>query len=98
MMGMKFFPHEVERVLAAHPHVRAASVFSGRDPRWGERVHARIVASDPAAASGGPAADLERQLRHYCQQRLASYKVPERIEFVAALPQTASGKILHRAI
>ena len=98
VMGMKFFPHEVERVLAAHPHVRAASVFSGRDPRWGERVHARIVASDPAAASGGPAADLERQLRHYCQQRLASYKVPERIEFVAALPQTASGKILHRAI
>jgi len=93
VMGMKFFPHEVERVLAAHPHVRAASVFSGRDPRWGERVHARVV-----AASSRPEGDLERQLRHYCQQRLASYKVPERIEFVAALPQTASGKILHRAI
>jgi acyl-coenzyme A synthetase/AMP-(fatty) acid ligase len=92
VMGMKFFPHEVERVLAAHPHVRAASVYSGRDERWGERVYARVV------ASGAPAADLERQLVHHCQERLASYKVPQRIEFVAALPQTASGKVLHRAI
>jgi len=90
---MKFFPHEVEQVLAAHPHVRAASVFSGRDPRWGERVQARVV-----AAADAPAADLERQLRHFCQQRLASYKVPEHIEFVAALPKTASGKVLHRAL
>jgi long-chain acyl-CoA synthetase len=90
VMGMKFFPHEVERVLAAHPHVRAASVYATRDPRWGERAAARVV---PAANAP---ADLEQQLRQYCRERLATYKVPEPIELVAELPKTASGKILHR--
>lgn len=89
-MGMKFFPHEVELALCTHPQVRAASVYAARDARWGERVHARVVAAGP------PPADLESQLRAHCQQRLASYKVPQQIEFVAALPKTASGKVLHR--
>jgi long-chain acyl-CoA synthetase len=92
VMGMKFFPDEVERVLAAHPLVQAASVFGGRDDRYGETVHARLVprgTTDTAA--------LESELRQLCRRQLAAYKVPERFEFVPALPRTASGKILHRA-
>jgi long-chain acyl-CoA synthetase len=92
VMGMKFFPQEVEAVLAAHPLVQAASVFGGRDERWGQSVHARIVTTGDVLTS-----DLERELRQHCRQQLAAYKVPERIEFVAALPRTASGKVLHRA-
>jgi long-chain acyl-CoA synthetase len=95
VMGLKFFPQEVERVLATHPQVEAASVFGARDERWGETVHARVVAKHDADRA--EAADLERALRQHCRQHLAAYKVPERIEFVAALPRTASGKILHRA-
>jgi long-chain acyl-CoA synthetase len=93
VMGMKFFPREVEQVLASHPAVEAASVFAGGDGRWGEAVCARVVARN---GSANPA--LKEQLRQYCQERMASYKAPERIEFVASLPRTASGKVLHRAI
>jgi acyl-coenzyme A synthetase/AMP-(fatty) acid ligase len=42
-------------------------------------------------------ARFEHELRQHCRQHLASYKVPEQIEIVSALPRTASGKILHRA-
>ncbi|MBI3839271.1 MAG: acyl--CoA ligase [Planctomycetia bacterium] len=91
VMGMKFFPQEVERVLMSHPHVSAASVVSARDDRWGETVHACVVAKHPRGA------DLEEELRQYCAGQMAAYKVPRRIEFVRALPCTASGKVLHRA-
>jgi len=92
VMGMKFFPQEVEHVLASHPHVQAVSVFGRADERCGETVCARIVTRDGADRSL-----LERELRLFCRERLASYKVPEQIELVAALPRTASGKVLHRA-
>jgi long-chain acyl-CoA synthetase len=92
VMGMKFFPQEVEHVLAAHPHVQAASVFGRADERCGETVCARIVTREGADRSL-----LARELRLFCRERLASYKVPEQIELVAALPRTASGKVLHRA-
>ncbi len=92
VMGMKFFPQEVEQVLSSHPRVQMASVFARPDERWGETAHARVVVTN-----GASHAELADELRHYCRQRLASYKVPERIELVASLPRTASGKVLHRA-
>ena len=92
VMGMKFFPQEVESVLEAHPQVQSASVFATSDERSGERVHARVVTRGDADL-----AHFKRNLHQHCRERLASYKVPEEIEIVSALPQTASGKILHRA-
>jgi long-chain acyl-CoA synthetase len=92
VMGMKFFPQEVERVLTEHPLVQAAGVFGSHDQRWGEAVHARLVTHGAADLAA-----LESELRQLCRRQLAAYKVPQRIEFVAALPRTASGKILHRA-
>jgi long-chain acyl-CoA synthetase len=89
VMGMKFFPQEVERVLAGHPLVEAASVYGGHDERWGQSVHARIVTKGQVLTP-----ELEHELRQRCRQELAAYKVPQRIEFVAALPRTASGKVL----
>jgi long-chain acyl-CoA synthetase len=93
VLGMKFFPREVEAVLASHPAVESACVVARRDERLGEVPTARVVAK--ADANGNCSA---RQLLDYCRERLASYKVPEQIEFVAALPRTASGKVLHREI
>jgi len=90
---MKFFPQEVEAVLASHPAVEGACVVARRDERLGEVPTARVVAK--ADANGRCSA---RQLLDYCREHLASYKVPEQIEFVAALPRTASGKVLHREI
>jgi acyl-CoA synthetase (AMP-forming)/AMP-acid ligase II len=88
---MKFFPQEVEAVLASHPAVAEAGVFAHRDRRRGEVSHARIVPKAGADSYG-----LARDLRRWCAQRLASYKVPEKIEIVASLRRTASGKVLHR--
>jgi len=88
VLGMKFFPQEVEGILRSHPAVAAASVFARRDGRLGEVPLARVVVKDSARP---PAED---ELLDHCRQWLADYKVPERIEFVDALPQTASGKAL----
>ncbi|MCI0638717.1 MAG: acyl--CoA ligase [Gemmataceae bacterium] len=92
VLGAKFFPQEVETVLLSHPGVSAASVFAQRDARLGEAPCARVVAADPAAAP------TEAELLRYCRQRLAAFKIPQRIEFVRELPRTASGKVLHRVI
>jgi long-chain acyl-CoA synthetase len=86
--GMKFFPQDVERVLASHPGVDSACVFARQDARLGEVPYARVV-----RRGGTPS---ERELLDFCHERLADFKVPERIEFVASLRRTGSGKILHR--
>ena len=91
VLGMKFFPQEVEAVLLSHPDVAATGVYATRDARFGEVPAARVVARDP----GRPPSEAE--LVEHCRQRLAGYKVPQRIEFVDALPRTASGKVLRCA-
>lgn len=91
VMGMKFFPQEVEAVLAAHPSVEAACVFADRHPRFGEAPHARVV-----VRPGLNEEKVKNELRQWCAERLAEYKVPESVEIIDVLPRTASGKILHR--
>jgi long-chain acyl-CoA synthetase len=93
VLGMKFFPQEIEAVLAEHPAVESACASARPDPRMGEVVHAAVVPR-PGAASTPSATELI----DWCRARLASAKVPRRIEFVAALPRTASGKVLHRPL
>jgi long-chain acyl-CoA synthetase len=90
--GMKFFPQEVEAVLASHKGVESACVFAREDSRLGEVPCAHVV-----PRCGGSAVS-ERELQDFCRERLAGFKVPERIEFVTALRRTGSGKILHRDI
>jgi long-chain acyl-CoA synthetase len=91
VLGMKFFPQEVEAVLTSHPAVAGASVFARPDPRLGEVPEARVV-----LRPGLRARPSERELMAHCRQRLADFKVPQRIEFVEALARTASGKVLRR--
>ena len=89
--GMKFFPQEVEKVLEQHPAVAEACVYGMPHPRDGERPWADLVlAADTATALD--AATFET----YCRPMLARYKVPHRFRAVAALPRTASGKLLRR--
>jgi acyl-coenzyme A synthetase/AMP-(fatty) acid ligase len=82
-------PTEVESVLEEHPAVAEALVEGRPDPAWGESVTARVVLEPGAEAA-------EAQLREFLASRLAAFKVPKAIEFVAALPRTASGKLLRR--
>ncbi|GAA4382628.1 AMP-binding protein [Tsukamurella soli] len=76
---------EVEDALIAHPAVREAAVIGIPDEKWGELVTA-IVVTDGSTVT---AADIVA----HCRTLLAGYKCPKRIEFVDALPRTATGKI-----
>jgi long-chain acyl-CoA synthetase len=91
--GRKVRPIEVEDVLRAMPGIRDVRVMAGVDERRGEQVVACIVA-DPA---GGPAlAPLE--VRRFCGQRLAPYKVPRAFVFLKQMPLTPRGKLDRRAL
>jgi long-chain acyl-CoA synthetase len=90
VLGMKFFPQEVEVVLRGHPAVESACVAARPDARLGEVPEAKVVLRPGAGAV------TERDLRAHCEKQLALFKVPQRIEFVPVLPRTASGKLLRR--
>jgi O-succinylbenzoic acid--CoA ligase len=89
--GENVAPAEVEAVLLAHPAVADAGVFGEVDPEWGEAVHALVVARDGMPVDAG-------ELRAYCAERLASFKVPKSVTLVAELPRTPSGKLLRRQL
>jgi fatty-acyl-CoA synthase len=84
--GENIYPAEVESALLELPDVDEAAVIGVPDERWGEAGLAFIV-----LAPGAPA-DAEA-LRTALRERLAGFKVPRHLRFVAALPKTATGKI-----
>ena len=89
--GYNVYPAEIERVLAAHPAVAMAAVGPIPDEVKGETARAYIV---PAAGATATAQDLIE----YCRGRLAAYKIPRSVQFVATLPQTSTGKIMRRKL
>lgn len=91
--GFKVFPREVEEVLYEHPGVKEAAVAGVHHRIRGETLVAHVVPRD-----GADPRALARELREYCAQRLASYKIPRRFEIVAEIPKTVLGKALRRDI
>lgn len=89
--GFKVWPREVEDVLYEHPAVVECAVVGLPDSYRGEDVGAFIVLRAGAHAS-------REEIRDFCSERLARYKVPGIVRFVATLPRTASGKILRREL
>jgi O-succinylbenzoic acid--CoA ligase len=87
--GENVAPAEVEAVLEQHPAVIEAGVYGARDERWGEAVHAVVVTRSPVVAA---------ELLAHCRSRLPGFKVPKRVDFVASLPRTASGKLQRFAL
>jgi long-chain acyl-CoA synthetase len=85
--GYSVFPAEVEAVLHAHPAVAEAAVGGVPDAALGEEVAAWV------ALRPGGRADAD-ELIAWCRDRLAAFKYPRRVSFVAALPRSATGKIL----
>ena len=83
--GFNVYPREVEEMLQTHPGVAEAAVIGLPDADLGERVVAVVVPHSPA-----PSAE---ELMEYCRARLAPYKKPREVRFVAALPRNAMGKI-----
>jgi acyl-CoA synthetase (AMP-forming)/AMP-acid ligase II len=89
--GENVYSAEVEQALARHPGVRQCAVIGLPDPKWGERVTAVII---PAAG----ATPTPEEIIAHCRGLIAGYKVPKEVRFVDALPMTATGKILKRAV
>ncbi|ADC64272.1 AMP-dependent synthetase and ligase [Ferroglobus placidus DSM 10642] len=89
--GYRIAASEVEAVLQSHPAVIAASVIGVPDERVGERIKAFVVLKEDARIT---AHDLKR----WCRERLAPYKVPDYIEFRDFLPKSKVGKILRREL
>jgi O-succinylbenzoic acid--CoA ligase len=89
--GENVYPAEVEATLLAHPAVAEAGVIGIPDAQWGQAVQAAIV------LRAGQAATVD-ELRAWCRERLAGYKVPRTIVFMESLPRNAAGKLLRRAL
>ena len=87
--GFNVYPRDVEEVLYTHPAVREAVCAGIPDVYWGEMVKAYIVLKDGASTT-------EEEVLAYCHGKLASFKIPKRLEFREGLPKTAVGKILRR--
>ncbi len=85
--GMNIYPREVEEVLAHHPAVAEAAVVGLDESDRGEEPHAAV-----ALRPGRNAESVE--LRRFCQERLARYKVPRSVLLLDALPKGPTGKIL----
>src|SRR5580765_5930145 len=89
--GFQVWPREIEEVLASHPAISEVGVAGVADEAKGEMVKAWVVLRANQTAT-------EAELRAFCREHLAPYKVPSRIDFRLDLPKTMVGKVLRRAL
>src|SRR5258706_15656301 len=89
--GFQVWPREVEEAIAAHPKVLEVGVGGIPDPQRGETVKAWVVLKPGEALT-------EAELKAFCKEHLAPYKVPTHYEFRSELPKTTVGKILRREL
>jgi fatty-acyl-CoA synthase len=84
--GENVYPREIEEFLYTHPDISDVQVYGVPDEKYGEQV--------AAAIKKRPHSDLTAEdVKEYCRQNIAYYKVPEYVDFVEEYPMTASGKI-----
>ena len=89
--GYNIVPREVEEVLFMHPAVKEAAVAGVPDAKRGESVKAFVVLKDAQKAT-------EAEIRDFCRENLAAYKVPRAVEFRSDLPKSLAGKVLRRVL
>jgi long-chain acyl-CoA synthetase len=89
--GFQVWPREIEEVISAHAAVAEVGVVGLPDQMRGETVKAWIVLRDGQTATGA-------ELKAFCRERLAPYKIPAKYEFVRELPKTQVGKVLYRVL
>lgn len=89
--GENVYSAEVENAIAKHPAVVQVAVIGIPDDEWGERVHAVIVCAPGQSVT-------EAELRDFCREYIANYKLPRSVAVVEALPMSGAGKILKREL
>jgi len=91
--GYSIFAKDVEDVLYGHPQIKAAGVIGVPDPAVGQRIKAIVVLQGDARGKVS-----EDEIKTYCRQQLAEYKVPHIVEFRGELPKTDVGKVSRREL
>ncbi|WP_066386240.1 o-succinylbenzoate--CoA ligase [Neobacillus mesonae] len=89
--GENIYPAEIEAVLLAHPEIQEAGVTGLNDPRWGQVPVAFIVTKNGEELSSD-------ELKQFCREQLAKYKVPKDFYFTDQLPRNAAKKLLRRTL
>jgi long-chain acyl-CoA synthetase len=89
--GFQVWPREIEEVISAHPAVLEVGVAGIPDDAKGEVAKAWVVLRPGQAATSD-------EIRAYCREKLAPYKVPAAVEFRSELPKTMVGKVLRRVL
>ena len=90
--GENVYPAEVENVLMDHPGIADVALIGVPDERWGETPKALVI----AAEGHDPDDALAKDIISFSRDRLAHYKCPTSVDYVAALPRNAAGKVLKR--
>ena len=85
--GENIYPREIEEVLYHHPKIQDVAAIGVPNSLWGESVKAIVVLKKGETME-------EEEVIEYCKNHLASYKKPQSVEFVEALPRNPSGKVL----
>jgi long-chain acyl-CoA synthetase len=89
--GENIYPREIEELLVQHPKIKECAVIGVKDEVRGEVPKAFVIARDGESLE-------EKDVRSFCREHLANYKVPKYIDVVPDLPRSPTGKILKRAL
>lgn len=89
--GLNVYPREVEEVMMKHEAVSLVAVIGIPHDQYGEEIKAYVVLNEGASVS-------ESDLGAWTKERIAAYKYPRQIEFIDALPMSATGKILKKEL
>ena len=84
--GENIYPREIEEFLYTHPKISDIQVYGVPDRKYGEQVMAAIVLKKGVEMS-------EDEVKNFCRDKIAHYKIPHYVKFVESYPMTASGKI-----
>ena len=85
--GENIYPKEIEEFIYTHPKVKDVQVIGVPDEQYGEEIMAAVILKDGESMT-------EEELKAYILAHMAKHKVPRYVDFVAAFPMNAAGKIL----
>jgi len=89
--GLNVYPREVEDVMMKHEGVSMVAVIGVPDEKFGENIKAFVIMKEGETST-------EDEMKAWTKERIADYKYPRHIEFVATLPMSATGKILKKEL
>jgi long-chain acyl-CoA synthetase len=92
--GVNIYPAEIEGELVCHPKVADVAVFGVPHPDWGEEIKAVVQPADGVE----PDAALTEELLEFARTRLAKFKLPRTISYMAELPRDPNGKLYKRKL